>query len=73
MLTNLPMLPTIMRRAHRLAPGSAARRMLGAGYTGPREAGYDEAAMNELRAMDPDTPFFMLNLLKVVDMEMYFK
>lgn len=46
--------------------------MLGAGYTGPREAGYDESAMNELRALD-DQPFFMLNLLRIVDLEMYGK
>ena len=28
------------------------RRMLGAGYTGPREAGYDEAEMSKLRALE---------------------
>ena len=47
------------------------RRLLGAGYTGPREAGYDEGEMNRLRALG-DQPFFMLNLLKVVDMDKFF-
>ena len=48
------------------------RRLLGAGYTGPREAGYDEGEMNRLRALG-DQPFFMLNLLKVVDMDKFFE
>ena len=30
----------------------ARHRMLGAGYTGPREAGYDEQEMSKLRALD---------------------
>lgn len=47
-------------------------RMLGAGYTGPREAGYDEIEMSKLRALE-DQPFFMLNLLNVVDMEEFSK
>ena len=49
--------------------------MLGAGYTGLREAGYDESAMNALRALGEknDQPFFMLNLLKVIDIPMYMK
>ena len=45
-------------------------RSLGAGYTGEREAGYDEAQMNELRALG-DTPFVMLNLLKIVNLELW--
>ena len=48
------------------------RRMLGAGYTGPREAGYDAAEMSRLRALD-DQPIFMLNLLKLVDLEKFGK
>ena len=40
--------------------------MLGAGYTGPREAGYDETAISKMRAWE-DQPFFMLNLLKIKD------
>ena len=44
------------------------RRDIGTGYTGEREAGYDQAAMDNLRSMG-DQPFFMLNILKIVDME----
>ncbi len=62
----------IRRPFQALAARAAQHRMLGAGYTGPREAGYDEAEMSKLRALD-DQPFFMLNLLKVVDMEKFFK
>jgi uncharacterized protein (DUF1330 family) len=50
----------------------ARRRMLGAGYTGPREAGYDEVELSKLRAL-PDQPFFMLNLLNVSNMEEFSK
>ena len=49
---------------------TAPRRLLGTGYTGPREAGYDEAEMSKLRALD-DQPIFMLNLLKLVDLEKF--
>ena len=52
----------------RLAPRMSGTRMLGAGYTGAREAGYDEAAMSKMRAWE-DQPFFMLNLLKIKDLE----
>ena len=52
-------------------PVSRPRR-LGAGYTGPREAGYDEAELHKLRQLE-DQPFFMLNLLKVIDMEEFSK
>ena len=54
------------------APIARHRRALGAGYTGSREAGYDEAEMSMLRALE-DQPFFMLNLLNVVDMEEFSK
>ena len=50
----------------------ARHRMLGARYTGPREAGYDEQEMSKLRALD-DQPFFMLNLLNVCNMEEFSK
>ena len=53
------------------APSAAPqRRMIGAGYTGRREKGYDEAAMTALRSL-PDQPFFMVNMLKVNDIEMF--
>ena len=51
----------------------ASRRMIGSGYEGAREAGYDAAAMNELRALKHDQPFFMLNLLKVTDVDAWMK
>ena len=49
-----------MRRA-RLMPYnmSAPRRMIGSGYEGERESGYDEAALTQLRALDRHQPFFM--------------
>ena len=54
----------------RAAPPVVAipRRAVGAGYNGRRESGYDEAAMDELRAQG-DQAFFMLNVLKIVDLE----
>jgi uncharacterized protein (DUF1330 family) len=51
----------------------ASRRMIGSGYEGAREAGYDATAMNELRALKHDQPFFMLNLLKVTDVDSWMK
>ena len=56
--------------SHSAMCGTAPRRAIGAGYTGRRESGYNEAAMNKLRALD-DQPFFMLNLLKLVDLEAF--
>jgi uncharacterized protein (DUF1330 family) len=44
------------------------RRSIGAGYTGEREAGFDQAELDKLRAMG-DAPFFMLNILKIVDLD----
>ena len=52
------------------APCLVSQRLLGAGYTGPRESGYDEVEMGNLRAME-DQPFFMINLLNVVDLEKF--
>ena len=52
------------------APCLVSQRLLGAGYTGPRESGYDEVEMGKLRAME-DQPFFMINLLNVVDLEKF--
>jgi len=67
------MLRVAARRPSRtLAALLAQRRTLGAGYTGSREAGYDEAEMSRLRAID-DQPIFMLNLLKLVDLEKFGK
>ena len=58
--------------AARIACHRITHRTIGADYTGPREAGYDEAEMSKLRALE-DQPFFMLNLLKVVDMNLFFE
>ncbi len=53
-------------------PAALPRRAIGAGYTGEREAGYDEAAMRELRALG-QTPIMVLNLLEIVDLEQWTK
>ena len=55
-----------------MKPLLAVRRTIGAGYTGKRESGYDEVEMNKLRALG-EQPFFMLNLLKIVDLESWTK
>lgn len=63
MLRSLATRRTVTAAFHR----AGSRRMLGAGYTGPREKGYDAAEMDKFRAL-PDQPFFMLNLLKIADL-----
>ena len=60
-----PRLAAASTAAARL-PRTAPRRLIGAGYTGPREKGYDAAAMDAFRSLE-DQPFFMLNLLKIDD------